>query len=80
MGWTRAQLLCALAADASTTALAARLGVSLAAVSQHTKTLRTAGLITTTGRGWGCIIRSHHWGGHFSSRGNPGGPKGFSWS
>ncbi|WP_162834737.1 ArsR/SmtB family transcription factor [Amycolatopsis circi] len=48
VGRTRARLLCALAADASTTALAARLGVSPAAVSQHTKTLRTAGLITTT--------------------------------
>ncbi|MGW7531071.1 ArsR/SmtB family transcription factor [Amycolatopsis sp. NPDC054798] len=53
VGRTRARLLCELAADASTTALAARLGVSPAAVSQHTKTLRTAGLITTTRAGVG---------------------------
>ncbi|MGW4395124.1 ArsR/SmtB family transcription factor [Amycolatopsis nivea] len=53
VGRTRARLLCELAADASTSALAARLGVSPAAVSQHTKTLRTAGLITTTRAGVG---------------------------
>ncbi|OQD51681.1 hypothetical protein BM536_038735 [Streptomyces phaeoluteigriseus] len=35
----------------STTELAARLGVSLAAVSQHTKALRDARLITTSRRG-----------------------------
>ncbi|MFC5116662.1 ArsR/SmtB family transcription factor [Amycolatopsis halotolerans] len=53
VGRTRARLLCELAAEASTTALATRLGVSPAAVSQHTKTLRTAGLITTTREGAG---------------------------
>ncbi|MFD2473620.1 ArsR/SmtB family transcription factor [Amycolatopsis silviterrae] len=56
VGRTRARLLCELAADASTTVLASRLGVSPAAVSQHTKTLRTAGLITTTRAG----VAVHH--------------------
>ncbi|GAA0980577.1 hypothetical protein GCM10009555_047320 [Acrocarpospora macrocephala] len=48
MGGTRAAVLAALRDSASTTQLATRLHTSLAAMSRHTKTLRQAGLITTT--------------------------------
>ncbi|WP_189531091.1 helix-turn-helix domain-containing protein [Streptomyces roseolilacinus] len=51
LGRTRAAALRAAADGCSTTELAARLGVSLAAVSQHTKALREARLITTSRRG-----------------------------
>jgi DNA-binding transcriptional ArsR family regulator len=47
VGRTRARLLTELSIAASTTALATRLEVSPAAISQHTKTLREAGLVTT---------------------------------
>lgn len=46
VGRTRAQLLVALDAPASTTELAQRVGVSAAGVSQHLKVLRDAGLVT----------------------------------
>ncbi|KUH38275.1 MULTISPECIES: ArsR/SmtB family transcription factor [Streptomyces] len=51
LGRTRAAALRAAAEGCSTTELAARLGVSLPAVSQHTKALRDAHLITTSRRG-----------------------------
>ncbi|WP_198169373.1 ArsR/SmtB family transcription factor [Herbidospora daliensis] len=51
MGPTRAAVLDALRHTASTTQLAARLHASLASMSRHTKTLRQAGLITSTRRG-----------------------------
>jgi DNA-binding transcriptional ArsR family regulator len=48
LGPTRARLLGELTVGGSTSELAARLHVSQAAVSQHTKVLREAGLIATT--------------------------------
>ncbi|MGW7051171.1 ArsR/SmtB family transcription factor [Streptomyces sp. NPDC054887] len=51
LGRTRAAALREAADGCSTTELAARLGVSPAAVSQHTKALRDARLITTSRRG-----------------------------
>ncbi|TKK77304.1 winged helix-turn-helix transcriptional regulator [Herbidospora galbida] len=51
MGPTRAAVLAALRHSASTTQLAARLHTSPASMSRHTKTLRQAGLITSTRRG-----------------------------
>ncbi len=51
MGTTRANVLAALRHSASTTQLAPRLHTSLASMSRHTKTLRQAGLITSTRRG-----------------------------
>nr|WP_218007935.1 winged helix-turn-helix domain-containing protein [Herbidospora sakaeratensis] len=51
MGPTRAAVLDALRHSASTTQLATRLHTSLASMSRHTKTLRQAGLITSTRRG-----------------------------
>ncbi len=48
VGRTRAALLRALADACSTGELSRRLGISSAAVSQHTSVLRYAGLITTT--------------------------------
>jgi DNA-binding transcriptional ArsR family regulator len=51
LGRTRAAALRVAADGCSTTELAARLGVSLAAASQHTKALRDARLITTSRRG-----------------------------
>jgi DNA-binding transcriptional ArsR family regulator len=47
LGRTRAAVLRALAASASTTQLARRCGISLASTSDHTRILRAAGLITT---------------------------------
>ncbi|NAS20369.1 helix-turn-helix domain-containing protein [Herbidospora sp. NEAU-GS84] len=51
MGPTRAAVLAALRHSSSTTQLATRLHASLASMSRHTKTLRQAGLITSTRRG-----------------------------
>ncbi|WP_328940443.1 winged helix-turn-helix domain-containing protein [Streptomyces sp. NBC_00250] len=51
LGRTRAQVLALLRAPATTTALAERAGVSLAAASQHAGVLRGAGLITTVRTG-----------------------------
>ncbi|MET7439082.1 ArsR/SmtB family transcription factor [Streptomyces sp. NPDC005496] len=51
LGRTRAAALRVAAGGCSTTELAARLGVSAPAVSQHTKALRDARLITTSRRG-----------------------------
>ncbi|MFV0126484.1 ArsR/SmtB family transcription factor [Streptomyces sp. HMX112] len=51
LGRTRAAALRVAAGGCSTTELAARLGVSLPAASQHTKALRDARLITTSRRG-----------------------------
>ncbi|MGI5478749.1 ArsR/SmtB family transcription factor [Streptomyces lavendofoliae] len=51
LGRTRAAALRMAVDGCTTTELAARLGVSLAAVSQHTKALREARLITTSRRG-----------------------------
>jgi DNA-binding transcriptional ArsR family regulator len=47
IGRTRADLLELLAAPATTGALAARLGVTAGAVSQHLNVLRAAGLVAT---------------------------------
>lgn len=47
LGRTRATVLRALVASASTTQLARRCGISLASTSDHTRILRAAGLITT---------------------------------
>ncbi|WP_405061712.1 helix-turn-helix domain-containing protein [Kribbella sp. NBC_01505] len=51
IGRTRAELLAAVTIAASTSQLAERLHISAAVVSQHTKALREAGLISTTRRG-----------------------------
>jgi DNA-binding transcriptional ArsR family regulator len=51
LGHTRAQVLVALSIAASTNQLAHRLHVTPAAISQHTKVLRAAGLVTTTRTG-----------------------------
>ncbi|MFC9692094.1 ArsR/SmtB family transcription factor [Kribbella sp. NPDC056951] len=51
IGHTRAKLLAAVGIAASTNQLAHRLHVTPAAISQHTKTLREAGLVTTTRTG-----------------------------
>jgi DNA-binding transcriptional ArsR family regulator len=51
LGHTRAALLRQTATDQTTTDLARELRISLATVSTHTKTLRAAGLITTTRAG-----------------------------
>jgi DNA-binding transcriptional ArsR family regulator len=51
LGRTRAAALRVAAGGCSTTELAARLGVSAPAISQHTKALRDARLITTSRRG-----------------------------
>ncbi|WP_033411436.1 ArsR/SmtB family transcription factor [Nonomuraea coxensis] len=48
LGRTRAAVLAALRDPATTTALAQRVGISLASVSGHTTVLRNAGLISTT--------------------------------
>jgi len=48
LGPTRAAVLCTLAADATTTQLAHRIGISLASASQHTTVLRDAGLVHTS--------------------------------
>jgi DNA-binding transcriptional ArsR family regulator len=47
LGRTRAAVLRALTASASTTRLARRTGISLASASEHARVLRNAGLITT---------------------------------
>lgn len=47
VGRTRASVLRALTASASTTQLARRTGISLASASEHARVLRNAGLITT---------------------------------
>ncbi|QNE20269.1 winged helix-turn-helix transcriptional regulator [Kribbella qitaiheensis] len=47
LGRTRASVLRALTASASTTQLARRTGISLASASEHARALRNAGLITT---------------------------------
>jgi len=47
LGRTRAAVLRALTASASTTQLARRTGISLASASEHARVLRNAGLITT---------------------------------
>lgn len=47
LGGTRARLLSELVVAGSTTELAVRLGISAAAVSQHAKALRAAGLLDT---------------------------------
>lgn len=51
VGATRASMLAALAAPASTTELARRLGVTPGAVSQHLGALRSAGLVTSRREG-----------------------------
>ncbi|MFD2462382.1 ArsR/SmtB family transcription factor [Amycolatopsis samaneae] len=51
IGRTRARLLAQVVAAATTGGLAADLGISAASVSQHTKALREAGLLTTTRSG-----------------------------
>ena len=51
LGHTRAAVLAALGHPASTTALAERVGISLAAASQHATVLRNAGLVHTTRTG-----------------------------
>jgi DNA-binding transcriptional ArsR family regulator len=51
IGHTRAQVMVALGIAASTNQLANRLHVTPAAISQHTKVLREAGLVTTTRTG-----------------------------
>ncbi len=51
LGSTRARLLAELAIGSSTSALAGRLQISAAAVSQHTGVLREAGLLTTNRAG-----------------------------
>ncbi|WP_158886853.1 ArsR/SmtB family transcription factor [Amycolatopsis anabasis] len=48
LGHTRARLVAQLAVAGSTTQLATRLAVTRAAISQHTRVLRAAGLVTTT--------------------------------
>ncbi|MEV4375884.1 winged helix-turn-helix domain-containing protein [Streptosporangium sp. NPDC049644] len=48
LGHTRAAVLAALRDPATTTALAERVGVSPASISQHTTVLRNAGLVSTT--------------------------------
>jgi len=47
LGRTRAAVLRSLTHPATTTQLSRRVGISLASVSEHTRVLRTAGLITT---------------------------------
>jgi hypothetical protein len=51
VGRTRAAALCSVAEGCTTTELARRVGVSLAAASQHATVLRDAGLITTRRQG-----------------------------
>jgi DNA-binding IclR family transcriptional regulator len=51
MGRTRAALLTALAAPASTTGLAARTGIPVSSVSEHLGVLRANGLVSTTRTG-----------------------------
>ncbi|MFE9740676.1 winged helix-turn-helix domain-containing protein [Streptomyces sp. NPDC006477] len=51
MGRTRAQVLALLRSPATTTALAERAGVSLAAAGQHAGVLRGAGLVDTVRTG-----------------------------
>ncbi|WP_433374772.1 ArsR/SmtB family transcription factor [Streptosporangium sp. CA-115845] len=57
LGHTRAAVLAALRDPASTTALAERVGVSPASISQHTTVLRNAGLVSTTRIG-GAVLHS----------------------
>jgi len=51
IGRTRAALLTALAAPASTTGLAARTGIPVSSVSEHLSVLRANGLVSTTRTG-----------------------------
>jgi DNA-binding transcriptional ArsR family regulator len=51
LGNTRSKVLTALDVAATTTQLAHRLGISLPSVSQHLRTLRNAGLLTSQRRG-----------------------------
>jgi DNA-binding transcriptional ArsR family regulator len=51
IGRTRAALLSALAAPASTTGLAARTGIPVSSVSEHLGVLRANGLVSTTRTG-----------------------------
>jgi DNA-binding transcriptional ArsR family regulator len=51
MGRTRAEVLCRIVGGCTTTELAGRCGISLAAASQHATVLRNAGLITTSRQG-----------------------------
>jgi DNA-binding transcriptional ArsR family regulator len=51
LGHTRAAVLAALCIPATTSALAARAGISLSSASQHTAALRNAGLVSTTRQG-----------------------------
>ncbi|MEV4947004.1 helix-turn-helix domain-containing protein [Streptomyces sp. NPDC053755] len=70
LGRTRAAALRATAEGCSTTELARRLGISLAAASRHTAVLRRANLITTSRQGKAvlhvvtalgtALLRSHH--------------------
>jgi DNA-binding transcriptional ArsR family regulator len=57
LGSTRAAVLRALVAERTTTELAAAVGVSLAAPSEHAKTLRSNGLITTQRAGKAVLHR-----------------------
>jgi DNA-binding transcriptional ArsR family regulator len=51
IGRTRAAVLTALAAPASTTGLAARTGIPVSSVSEHLSVLRANGLVSTTRTG-----------------------------
>jgi len=57
LGRTKATLLTALDEPASTTALAAGLGLSNGTVSEHLTAMRAAGLLTTTRRGHALLYR-----------------------
>jgi DNA-binding transcriptional ArsR family regulator len=57
LGATRAGLLVVLAAPASSTELAARLGVTPAAVNQHLRALRAGGLLVSTRHGRAVLYR-----------------------
>ncbi|MFI6457928.1 ArsR/SmtB family transcription factor [Streptosporangium amethystogenes] len=57
LGRTRAAVLAALRTSATTTAVAERVGISLASASQHTAVLRNAGLLSTSRMG-GAVLHT----------------------
>ena len=68
IGATRARILLALRLPRSTTALAARLGLSKSAVSQHLAVLFDSGLVTAARSGRVVLYQQSHLGARLSGR------------
>lgn len=72
LGVTRAGLLVHLETPASSTELAARLGVTTTAVNQHLRTLHAAGLLVSARHGRSVLYRRSDLGDQLAGRHGPG--------